>query len=230
MALPLRWRVACAVSSLLAVAMLATPADGAPVVNVVTLADVAGDTTPIANFGQADIFASTAAYKPAEITFTAKTSIPENPSETANWNTPSTGIDWLIRTKAAAPDYDFVVHYFSVNGRVNAAVFGAKDVNRENALCPATMVAYSGKTHRVSIDPACIGKPESFTFAHFMHYKSDINHAASPVVIDAADNDAFSVAALRSKVGYWMVGQDGGIFAYGDATWVDLTRIIAENK
>ena len=40
MALPLRWRVACAVSSLLAVAMLATPADGAPVVNVVTLADL----------------------------------------------------------------------------------------------------------------------------------------------------------------------------------------------
>ncbi len=230
MALPLRWRVACAVSSLLAVAMLATPADGAPVVNVVTLADVAGDTTPIANFGQADIFASTAAYKPAEITFTAKTSIPENPSETANWNTPSTGIDWLIRTKAAAPDYDFVVHYFSVNGRVNAAVFGAKDVNRENALCPATMVAYSGKTHRVSIDPACIGKPESFTFAHFMHYKSDINNAASPVVIDAADNDAFSVAALRSKVGYWMVGQDGGIFAYGDAPFAGSTGGMRLNK
>ena len=91
MTLPLRWRLACAVSSLLAVATLATPADGAPVVNVVTLNDAMGDTRPIGNCGQADILTTTAAYKPAEITFTAKTGIPENPAEAPNWNTPTTG-------------------------------------------------------------------------------------------------------------------------------------------
>jgi hypothetical protein len=223
MTLPLRWRLACAVSSLLAVATLATPAGGAPIVNVVTLNDVMGDTRPIAQFGQADIISTTAAYKPGELTFTAKTAIPENPSETPNWNTPSTGIDWMIRTKAAAPDYDFVVHYFAVNGRINAAVFKGSDSLRENALCQATMASYSGKTFRASIDPACIGKPESFTFGHLMTYKSDINNAASEVVMDAVDNGTFSVAAPRAKVGYWMVGQDGGIFAYGDAPFSGST-------
>jgi ribosomal protein L24E len=230
MTLPLRWRLACAVSSLLAVATLATPAGGAPIVNVVTLNDVMGDTRPIAQFGQADIIATTAAYKPGEITFTAKTAIPENPSETPNWNTPSTGIDWMIRTKAAAPDYDFVVHYFAVNGRINAAVFKGSDSLRENALCQATMASYSGKTFRASIDPACIGKPESFTFGHLMTYKSDINNAASEVVMDAVDNGTFSAAAPRARVGYWMVGQDGGIFAYGDAPFSGSTGGMKLNK
>jgi ribosomal protein L24E len=210
MALPLRWRVACAVSSLLTVAMLATPADGAPVINVVTLTDLASDTTPIANFGQADIFATTAAYKPAEITFTAKTSIPENPSETPNWNTPSTGIDFLIRTTAAAPDYNFVIHYFAVNGKINAAVFAANDANRENALCQATMATYSGKTHRVTIDPACIGKPESFTFA--------LN---KPIV---------GMASNPAGTGYWFVASDGGIFAFGDAKFFGSTGAMKLNK
>src|SRR5919106_1191418 len=63
-----------------------------------------------------------------------------------------------------------------------------------------------------------------------MHYKSDINNATSAVVIDGADNDAFSLAALRARVGYWMVGQDGGIFAFGDAPFRGSTGAIKLNK
>src|ERR687891_252120 len=106
MTLPLRWRVACAVSSLLAVATLATPADGAPVVTVVTLTDATGDTSPTANFGQADI----------------------------------------LRTKAAAPGFDYVVHYYAVNRSIKGAVYAGNDDLRERALCEATMATYSGKT------------------------------------------------------------------------------------
>jgi ribosomal protein L24E len=230
MTLPLRWRIACAVSSLLAVATLATPAGGAPIVSVVTLNDAMGDTQPTPSFGQADVITTTAAYKPGEITFTAKTGIPENPADSPNWNTPTTGIDFMIRTKATRPDYDFVVHYFAVNGKINGAVFNGKDALRENPLCQALMANYSGKTFRISIDPACIGKPETFTFGHLMTYKSDINNAASPVITDAVDNGDFSVAALRAKVGYWMVGQDGGIFAYGDAPFAGSTGNMRLNK
>jgi ribosomal protein L24E len=230
MTLPLRWRVACAVSSLLAVATLATPAGGAPIVNVVTLNDAMGDTSPIAQFGQADILTTTAAYKPAEITFTAKTGIPEDPSQAPNWNTPTTGIDFMIRTKAAAPNFDFAVHYFAVNGKINGTVYAGNDDLRERPLCQATMASYSGKTFRISIDPACIGKPETFTFGHRMTYKSNINDSASPVIVDAVDNGNFSAAAIRAKVGYWMVGQDGGIFAYGDAPFAGSTGGMRLNK
>jgi ribosomal protein L24E len=230
MTLPLRWRLACAVTSLLAAATLATPAGGAPIVNVVTLNDAMGDTRPTAQFGQADILTTTAAYKPAEITFTAKTGIPEDPAASPNWNTPTTGIDFMIRTKAAAPDYDFVVHYFAVNGKINGAVFAGNDALRANPLCQATMATYSGKTFRVSIDPACIGRPESFTFGHLMTYKSDVNNSASEVITDAVDNGDFSAPATRARVGYWLVGQDGGIFAFGDAPFAGSTGNMKLNK
>jgi ribosomal protein L24E len=230
MSLPLRLRIACAVSSLLAVATLAPPAGGAPIVNVVTLTDVMGDTKPIPQFGQADLLSTTAAYKPAEITFTAKTGIPEDPAASPNWHTPTTGIDFMIRTKAAAPDYDYVVHYFFANGKISGAVFNGNDVNRANPLCQATMATYSGKVFRVSIDPACIGRPETFTYGHLMVYKSDVNNPSSEVVTDAPDNGAFSIAAIRARVGYWLVGQDGGIFAFGDAPFAGSTGNLKLNK
>ena len=227
MTLPLRWRLACAVSSILAVATLATPAGGAPIVVTVTLNDTLGDTTPIAQFGQADIVSTTAAYKPAEITFTAKTAIPENPAESANWNTPTTGIDFMIRTKAAAPNFDYYVHYFAVNGKISGAVFAGNDMLRETPLCQATMATYSGKTFRVSIDPACIGKPETFTFGHLMSYKSE---TSTEVITDAVDNGTFSTTAVRAKVGYWLVGRDGGIFSFGDAVFAGSTGNMRLNQ
>ena len=51
MTMPLRWRLAGAVTSVLAVAVLASPAGGAPVATTVTLADQAGDVTPTARSG-----------------------------------------------------------------------------------------------------------------------------------------------------------------------------------
>jgi ribosomal protein L24E len=230
MTLPLRWRIACAVSSLFAVAALATPAGGAPIVQTITLTDQAGDPRPAPDVAAADVISSTAAYKLSEIAFTLKTGLPENPLDTPNWKTPSTGIDFFIRTKAAAPDYDFVVHYFWNNGSVAGAVFAGNDVNREKPLCQATRAEYTGKTHRVFIDPACIGRPESFTYAHFMHYKSNVNDPASPVVIDAADNDTFSAPLTRAKVGYWLVGRDGGICAFGDAPFAGSTGAMKLNQ
>ena len=229
MTLPLRWRVACAFSSMLAIAALATPAGGAPIVQTVSLTDQTGDPRPTSTVGGGDVIGSTAAYKISEITFTLKTAVPENPAETPNWGTPSTGIDFLIRTKAAAPDYDYVVHYF-YSGKINGTVYAASDANREHPLCQATRAEYSGKTHRVSIDPACIGRPESFTYAHFMTYKSNIADPTSPVVVDAADNDTFSGAVSRAKVGYWLVGRDGGIFSFGDAPFAGSTGAMKLNQ
>ena len=53
MTLPLRCRIVCAVTSVLAVAALASPAGGAPIVTTVTLNDQAGDTAPTPGFSPA---------------------------------------------------------------------------------------------------------------------------------------------------------------------------------
>ena len=78
MTLPLRWRIASAVTSLLAVAALAAPAGGANVTTV-TLTDAVGDTQP-STLPQADITSSTATFKPTEIAFTLVTSAPRTPA------------------------------------------------------------------------------------------------------------------------------------------------------
>jgi ribosomal protein L24E len=211
----------------LAVAALATPAGGAPIVTTITVTDAVGDQRPFPELGQGDIISSTGAYKPAEITFTAKTSIPENPVEAPqNWG-PSTGIDFLIRTKAAAPNYDYVLHYGLAAGKIYGKVFAANDTGRATPLCEAPMASYSGKTFRVSIDPACIGRPQSLSYAHLMTYKYI---DAPDITTDGPDTADFSAPLIRAKVGYWTVGRDGGIFAFGDAPFSGSTGNIRLNQ
>ena len=53
---------------------------------------------------------------------------------------------------------------------------------------------------------------------------------SSEVVTDAVDNGTFSAPVVRSKVVYWLVGQDGGIFAFGDAPFAGSTGNMKLNK
>jgi ribosomal protein L24E len=207
------------------VAAVATPAGGAPIVQTITLTDRTGDPQPFPQYPAADVISSTGAYKPGEITFTLKTALPDDPRESAAWAFASTGIDFMIRTKAAAPNYDFVLRYGLAAGSIYGKVFGASDLARENPLCSASMAAYSGKTYRVSIDPACIGRPETLSFGHLMTYNVDAG-----MITDGLDTADFSPMLTRPKVGYWTVGRDGGIFSFGDAPFAGSTGGIKLNQ
>jgi hypothetical protein len=230
MTLPLRWRLVCAITSLLTVAVLASPAGGAPVIASTALTDAANDTV-IQNssssypLGQVDITSSTAAYKPAEITFTLVTAVPEDPRTPGSWGTPATGISWLIRTTAVAPAYDYELRYTAPGGVITGKVYRATDFERANPLCAATMATYSGKTYRAAIDPACIGKPANLTFASRMSYNTD-----AEVITDGPDTGNFSAMVTRPKLGYWLVGRDGGIFAYGDSAFAGSTGNVRLNQ
>jgi len=222
MTMPLRWRIAGALTSLLAVAALSTPAGGANITSV-SLPDATGDTQP-SSTPAADITSSTAVFKPAEVAFTLVTAAPEDPRQSPNWAQPASKISWLIRTSAAAPDFNYEVRYQAVNGNLTANVYSASDP--ATALCAATKVDYSGKTYRASIDPGCIGRPTSLTFGSVMNY------ALNPdtLVTDGPDNGAFSAVLTRPKLGYWLVGRDGGIFAFGDAPFEGSTGNIHLNQ
>jgi len=161
--LPRRWRMACVVTSLLAVAALAVPA-GAANVTTLSLPDATGDTHPSGVAApQADITMSTAAFRATEIAFTAVTASPLDPRTSSNWAQPATKLSWLIRTTSAAPAYDYELRYTVNKGALAANVFSASDAT--NLLCAATKVDYSGKAYRASIDPACIHSPRDMTFA-----------------------------------------------------------------
>jgi ribosomal protein L24E len=224
MTLPLRWRVACAVTSLLAVAALASPASAANVTSV-SLPDASGDTQPSGvSAAQADITMSTATFKSAEIAFTTVTASPEDPRTSPNWAQPATKISWLIRTTSAAPAFDYELRYQMSSGALVANVFSASDPG--NALCAAMKVDYSGKTYRASIDPACIGSPRTIDFAASIAYQYDPN----TLVTDGPDNGNFSADLVRPELGYWLVGRDGGIFAFGDAPFLGSTGNIHLNQ
>jgi hypothetical protein len=223
MTLPLRWRVASAVTSLLAVAAMAAPASGANVTSV-TLPDATGDTQP-ATMAQADITSSTATFKPTEIAFTVVTAAPEDPRSSQNWANPSTKISWLIRTASPAPGFDYELRYQMINGALTANVYSASDPG--NALCAATKVDYSGHTYRASIDPACIGKPSSLTFGTTIAYQ---DLSSGILVTDGPDNGNYSAPLARPSLGYWLVGRDGGIFSFGDAPFAGSTGNIHLNQ
>ncbi|HEY4411022.1 MAG TPA: hypothetical protein VGO87_14180 [Acidimicrobiia bacterium] len=222
MTLSLRWRIAGALTSLLAVAALSTPAGGANVTSV-TLADAQGDTQPVST-PAADLTSSTATFKPAEIAFTAVTAAPEDPRPSVYWAQPATHISWLIRTGAAAPNFDYELRYSMRNGVLSAYVYPANDPG--TSLCAATKVDYSGKTYRASIDPACIGRPNTVTFATLVNYQLN----PDTLVTDTPDNGAFSGILTRPSLGYWLVGRDGGIFAFGDAPFQGSTGNIHLNQ
>ena len=215
MTLPLRWRIACAVTSLLAVAALSSPAGGANVTSV-SLGDASGDTQPSA-VPQADITSSTATFKPGEIAFTLVTAAPEDPRTSPNWANPGTKLSWLIRTTSAAPGYDYELRYQMSNGALVGNVFSAADPGQP--LCGATKVDYSGHTYRASIDPACIGRPGSLSFAATMAYQN----GGPDIITDGPDNGTYSAVLTRPKLGYWLVGRDGGIFAFGDSPFSGST-------
>ena len=77
----------------------------------------------------------------SEIVFTLKTATAEDPNKAGNWTSPATGIDFLIRTAAQAPGYDYDVHYALVNKAITGNVFAATDTARANPLCAAAAIA-----------------------------------------------------------------------------------------
>jgi hypothetical protein len=237
MTLPLRWRIVCALSSVLAVAALASPAEGA-INTTITVTDQPNDTTVLetgAPFGwaPADITSSTARYKPAEVAFSLVTAAPGDPRDTMTnpqWSQPATGISWLIRTTSAAPAYDYELRYTAPGGVITAKVYRASDTARSNPLCSGTLATYSGKVYRAGFDPACIGKPPVISFAASMTYKPDATDPSGMVLVDSPDNGTFSTPLERPLLGYWMVGRDGGIFSYGDAAFSGSTGNIKLNQ
>jgi len=230
MTLPLRWRIACAVSSLFVIAALATPAGGAPLNETVTVTDQPGDTrlmdgTPY-GLDRADITGSSATFKTNEIVFTLVTANPDNPRTSPNWGQPTTAITWAIRTATAAPGHDFVLRYSVANGGPIARVYAANDTSGMTPLCDALTASYSdsSKVYRSSIDPKCIGNPQTMAFGAAITYQMD----PSTLVTDRPDS--FSTTLTKPKAGYWLVGRDGGIFAFGNAPFAGSTGAMKLNK
>jgi ribosomal protein L24E len=223
-----------ALVSLLAVASLAAPARAATYrADIVTsISDPKGDVAdedgaPLTE-ARADVTAASVEYRPGEIAFTLNVAQPSDPRTDPNWDGGDSFALWVLDTNADQ-DPDFAVALVADHGLLIPGV--VKPSNMEEVLCLGSGT-YDGVSYGAVIAPSCIGNPASFGWGAGMFYKT----ANGTVAIDGApdgDNLAGPISAPPAlgadAGGYWLVGDDGGIFSF-NAPFAGSTGAIKLNK
>ena len=223
-----------ALVSLLAVATLAAPARAATYrADIITsITDPKGDVTdeddaPLTE-ARADVTAASVEYRPGEIAFTLNVAQPTDPRTDPNWVDGDSFALWALDTNADQ-DPDYLVTLVSVNGLLMPGV--VKPSNMEEVLCFGSGT-FDGVSYGAVISSACVGNPASFGWGGGIFYTM----ANGTVAIDGApDGDNFAgpitiPAPLDPAAGgYWLVGDDGGIFAF-NALFAGSTGALKLNK
>ena len=223
-----------AFASLLAVATLAAPARAATYrADIVTsISDPKGDVTDVDDAplseARADVTAASVEYRPGEIAFTLNVAQPSDPRTDANWVDGASFALWGLDTNADQ-DADFLVSLVAVNGLVVPGV--VKPSNMEEVLCLGSGT-FDGATYGAVIPSSCVGNPASFGWGGGMFYTT----ADGTQAVDGApDGDNFAgpitapPALTAADGGYWLVGDDGGIFSF-NAPFAGSTGAIKLNK
>jgi hypothetical protein len=220
-----------ALASLLAVATLATPAHAATYrADIVTsIADVDGDVTdeddaPLTE-ARADVTSASVEYRPGEISFTLKVARPSDPRTDTNWADGASFALWALDTNADQ-EADFLVSLVNAGG-----VLGAVVLNPDMEPVCFGSGTFDG-VYGAVIPSSCVGNPAAFGWGAGIFYKT----SNGTVAVDGApdgDNLAGPIAAplpLNSAAGgYWLAGDDGGIFSF-NAPFLGSTGDLKLNK
>ena len=101
-------------------------------------------------------------------------------------------------------------------------------VNRWGVTCRA-MTTITGNEIAMSVDAGCMGKPGIVSYS--LGYGDFIGaiEAGNDSAIDVAPDSGFSEPASE-RGGYWLLGGDGGVFAFGDAPFYGSTGNIKLNQ
>ncbi len=223
-----------ALVSLLAVTTLAAPARAATYqADIVTsINDPKGDVTdeddrPMTE-ARADVTAASVEYRPGEIAFTLNVAQPTDPRTDANWADGDSFALWALDTNADQ-DPDYIVTLVSVSGLLVPGV--VKPTNMDEVLCFGSGT-FDGASYGAVISSGCVGNPATFGWGAGIYYML----ADGTVAIDGApDSDNFAgpiTAPLPldpTAGGYWLVGDDGGIFSF-NALFAGSTGAIKLNK
>ncbi|HKY75207.1 MAG TPA: hypothetical protein VJS45_03635, partial [Acidimicrobiia bacterium] len=222
-----------ALVSLLAVATLAAPARAATYQAdaVTSITDPKGDVTdendgPLTE-ARADVTAATVEYRPGEIAFTLNVVQPTDPRTDPNWADGDSFALWALDTNADQ-DPEYIVTLVSVNGILVPGVVNSS--NPEQVLCFGSGT-FDGTTYGAVISSSCVGNPATFGWGAGIFYV-DGDKAA---IDGAPDGDNFAgpiTAPLPLDLGaggYWLVGDDGGIFSF-NAPFLGSTGALKLNK
>ena len=188
-----------------------------------TITDPTGDVTaddeaetPV-NEPRADVTAASAEYRPNEIALTVNVVRPTDPRTDPNWKDGASFALWGLDT-TGDNDSDYLVTLINAGGFVTAGVIRPDEFDTVLCLGGAT---FDGTTYAATIDPACIGNPASFRWGGGMVYDTSPADENSPLAGDGAPDGDAMAGPLQAPApldpaagGYWLVGDDGGIFSY----------------
>jgi hypothetical protein len=134
------------------------------------------------------------------------------------WRDNTVELDWFLDVDGDGTE-DVTVAYYNDGGAVVADVMRAADGAK---LCSAQAAfeAYDSlrsvwPTYLARIPASCIGSPSSFALAAWMGY--DDGSVSSEEFAPSTGFGA-SVPQTAARAGYWMLGDDGTVYGFGDAT------------
>ena len=237
---PVLRRGLAALASVLSVAALATPAraDSYRADAVTSIVDRTNDvvsddssSVPLTE-SRADVTGASTEYRPGEMAFTLNVVSASNPRTDLNWADGASSAFWGLDTNSdSQPDY--LVTLVQVEGLVVSGV--VKPSDPENLLCLGSG-GFDGTTYEAVIASRCVGNPASYRWGGGMMYDTNPADDAAAVAIDVVpDGDTWAgpvaaPAALdAASGGYWLVGDDGGIFSF-NSPFFGSTGAIKLNK
>jgi len=197
--------------------------------------DVKSESGGAATQPEADIVAAGAENRGTELVFTLLVDRPTDPATTKNWEG-STSAGWgLDTTGDNNPDY-VVALGRNDSGRFGVEV-GRPDDESGATLCTGTAALGPNREYTATIAAGCVGSPASFRYVAAMAWDTNPDNDEAPVVGDTAP-DLGSLAGpveappgaatgpgatpsdtpdpnlTRESGGYWLAGDDGGVFAF----------------
>jgi hypothetical protein len=184
-----------------------------PSATTAVVSDPAGDDLPGVD-ARGDLLAVAVRNNGASIDLGAATRTFESPTS-HNWEglalgDPSfihgTGIEWRLDVNGDSQE-DFRVFFVSDGSRVVARVTPASDPS--TTLCSATPTAEAASGYFANVYGSCIGSPGRVRAQARMTYETPTTFSS--------DLTGWTAAARAPKPGYWMVGADGSVHAFGNA-------------
>ncbi len=224
---PPRRRLAALTASLLAGAALlgsAGPVRAIEATSSVSVTDPDNDIRdgvtddPVSGPAEIDIASTTASYANGRITLDMVTGGPDDlgAGSFVSWGLFTTSID------ADLPDFQ-VFATPTDDGWTRSS--GGTSSTRTSARLVRSAQPYTTlwrRAYTVSFDAGCIGAPGSF---RFQASRIDMVTGENGVYDSAPDGDTLSDPVVGGAAhGYWMVGADGKVYAFGDAKkWGEIT-------
>jgi hypothetical protein len=161
-----------------------------------SLDDPAGDTfvdqtdAPLAE-SRADIVRAGAAFGPGGIAFHTQVERPTDPRHDERWAGNSTFALWQVDTNGdTIADYE--IRYFLADAH-NVGGYVSRP-GEDAALCSVSSATYTSDLYGVTVDPACLGNPTSFTFRASMYYETNPDDASATIATDTAPDKGWSPA------------------------------------